>query len=430
MIWLIGLLVLLPIDIIELPFNVAFVDLWLLMGLPFVWLYFIRRRQRISLSYILAMWLILLGSFGSAFAAPDAPKSLIVILKEIYIFVWFITLAALLSTLGKMDFRRIMIVWFGVVLLHGFLIVGQFLVPDLWRLTLQISRAKEAYDIFRPSGLFTNANTAAFFQLLAFVPLLLANLPKRTTMILGLLLFCTMILTGSMGATLAFMTGLSVAVAVLTFKGHFTIVAKTFMQIGAVLLFFAAVLLLFISQNQTTREHFESIFLGRAEKSSGGRFYLWQRGLDVLESEEVFILGVGPENFRVYDGRDKQLHNDFMAFAVERGLLGTAGLVLFAIIALSRAVYILLATDNKYSDRSRLVVVVFLAAIIAAIVESLTHQTFHTRQLWLVLAVQEAMLLRMKNSVSGSEPATRAISRLTRNRHGYLVPTDRELPVG
>jgi hypothetical protein len=82
---------------------------------------------------------------------------------------------------------------------------------------------------------------------------------------------------------------------------------------------------------------------------------------------------------------------------VERGLLGTLGLVSFAIIAVGRAASIFLIA-NKEPAGARLAVVVFLAAMIAILVESLTHQVFHFRELWLVLALQEALLFKMATS--------------------------------
>jgi len=89
----------------------------------------------------------------------------------------------------------------------------------------------------------------------------------------------------------------------------------------------------------------------------------------------------------------------------------------------SRAAYMVLIC-NKYPDRGRLVVVVFLAAIVAAMVESLTHQTFHFRELWLVLAFQEAMLFKMTTSASGVEPTPRALDRPPHHRRGFVVQPD------
>lgn len=410
MIWLVGTLLLLPLDIIKLPIisfgqtRMILVDCWILMALPVLWLSFSCGSQIIRLPYAVPMWLIFVASFLSIFAAPSPRDSLIVILKEGYAYVWFVTLVAVLATLNARDLRRILVVWSGVVFLHGFMIVAQFLSPDFWLFTASLAD-KRAFEIYRPCGLFMNANSAAFFQLLGFVPLALVRPSKKVGMILGLLLLVTMLLTGSMAATVAFIAGLTVAIIALLLSGHLNLIIKIFVRLAVALSLLGGILFFSVSHNERYQQHFERIFLGRAERSSEGRFYLWQRGLDVYLDHNVFLWGVGPENFRAVDPekRDKQLHNDFVAFSVERGLLGTLGLLLFAALAVSKAAYMVLLC-NKYSDRAQLAVVVFLGAITAAAVESLTHQVFHFRELWLVLAFQEALLFKMTTSGIRVEP--------------------------
>jgi hypothetical protein len=331
MIWLVGMLALLPLDMIKLPLNVTPVDVWVLIGLPVFWLSFIRGKQVISLSYAVPMWLILVASFMSTIAAPAPKSSLVVILKEVYAYIWFVTLTAVLSTLNARDLRRILVVWSGVVLLHGFIIVAQFLSPDFWQFILSLGNRSSEHDIYRPSGLISNANSAAFFQLLGFVPLILVSPSKKVAMILGVLLLPTMLVTGSMGATLAFTAGLTVAVVAVVLSGHLAFITKVFVRLAIVLSLLGGLLYFIISHNERYQDHFEQILLGRAERSSEGRFGLWQRGFDAYIDNNVFLWGVGPENFREVDPtrRDNQLHNDFLAFSVERGLLGTLGLVLF-----------------------------------------------------------------------------------------------------
>jgi len=425
MIWLLGMLVLLPLDFVKLPLNMIPVDVWILMGLPIFWLSFIRGKQIISLSYAVPMWLIFVASFMSTFAAPAPRNSIIVVLKEGYAYVWFITLVAVLATLNARDLRRILIVWSGMVFLHGLVIVGQFLSPAFWQFTISLSLGHKSseFDIYRPSGLFMNANSAAFFQLLGFVPLLLVSPSKKVAMILGLLLLPTMLLTGSMGAAVAFMAGLTVAIGAIVLSGRLVLIIKIFVQLAITISLLGGLLYFIVSHNERYQEHFEQIFLGRAERSSEGRFDLWQQGMDAYLEHDVFLWGIGPENFRVVGEKGKQLHNDFLAFSVERGLLGTVGLVLFATLAVSRAAYMVVIC-NKYPHRARLVVVVFLGAIIAAIVESLTHQTFHFRELWVVLALQEAMLFKMTTSESGLEPTTRALDGPPHHRRGFVVQPD------
>jgi O-antigen ligase len=178
-----------------------------------------------------------------------------------------------------------------------------------------------------------------------------------------------------------------------------------------------------IRQNQSYQYHFNRIIIGRADRSSEGRFDLWGRGIDVLIDRQIGIWGIGPENFRVVDWQSKQLHNDVLAFLVERGLLGTFGLVGVGVLAFSKALNLLMV-NPKFPGRARIVGVIFLAAITATLVESLTHQIFHDRQLWLILALQEAMLLKRTLSEGGLESNIRTLSESWLRPYRPLVRSD------
>jgi len=278
--------------------------------------------------------------------------------------------------------------------------LAQFIWPDLYRLTTGLGGKSVIFDHFRPSGLFMSekagsANKAALFQLLGFVPLVLARPSEGMAIVFGIVLLASILVTGSMGTTIAFAAGLLVTVVAVTALGkHVILIRNYFVRLVIALSFLGGLLFFVISNNQSYQDHFESVMVGRADRSSEGRFALWQRGLQVILDRNVFMWGVGPENFRVVDEQAKQLHNDLLAFGVERGLLGVLGLVILGAIAASRAFY-MLQMYRKCPQRAGLVVVVFLAAIVAILVASLTHQVFHSRELWLVLASQEAMLFKM-----------------------------------
>jgi O-antigen ligase len=403
MIWLLGMVVLLPLDLLKLPYNATVVDIWVGMGLPIFWLSFACGKQSISLSYTIPMWFILVGSFASTYTAPAQKNSFIVILKEVYAFIWFVTLTAVLVKTNARDLRRLLVAWIGVAFLHGGVIVAQFLSPDFWRFIASLAGSTKDFELYRPNGLFMNPNWAAVFQLLGFIPIVLVSPSPKVALILGLLLLPTMLLTGSMGAVVAFIAGLTVAILVMSLSGHLVRMIKTFVSLAIMASLLGGLFYVIASHNERYQEHFEHIFLGRAEKSSESRFDLWRRGKNAFIDNNVFLWGIGPENFRVVDGRDHQLHNDILAFAVERGLLGAFGVVLFAIIALSKAVYIA-RIQHQYPTRARPVVIVFLGAMTAIIVESLTHQTFHFRTLWIFLALQEATLHKMTASKRGWRP--------------------------
>ncbi len=399
MIWLLGTVALLPVNVVNLPLNTTPVDFWILFALPLLWFVMRRARQPISISYAIAMWIILLASFASAFAATKPSNSIVVILKEIYVFLWFVTLTVVLSKLSARDFHRLMSVWTGVVIAHGLLMIAQFLSPALWQSISGLAGRSAAYDIYRPSGLFLCdtagcANRAAYFQLLGIVPLMLAGFTRRRTISLGFLLLLSILITGSMGATLAFLIGLASATAALAVFGkRWNLITKNLVQLIVVAAVLGGIAALAISHNQRYEEHFQSIIVGRAERSSGGRFHLWTRGVNVLLDGRIGLWGIGPNNFRVIDWQGKQLHNDFLAFLVERGILGVVGLVVLALSAMTRA-FNLLLLSLKSLERARLVEAVFLAVVVATLVESLTHQIFHDRQLWLVLALLEAMVYK------------------------------------
>ena len=368
LIWLMGIVVLLPLDFVKLPFNTVPVDYWLLMALPVVWLFFGKKVQSLSLLYMVAMWLILIASFISTFAAPAPMNSLIVILKEVYVLIWFVTIAAVVSTVSDENRHRLLIVWSCAAAVHGAIIVAQFFSPAFWQLTTSMIGRVRGYDIYRPAGLFLNANSAALFQLLAFVPLMLSSPSPRAAVVRGVLYLPSMLATGSMGAALACFAGATVALIALSLSGHMTRVLSSALQLLLVVALLAGVLFYVTSQNERYRVHFERIFLGRAERSSGSRFSLWERGMDVFIDHGVFIWGVGPENFREVDGKGNQLHSDFIAFLVERGIMGLFGLVMFAGVATSRAIA-LIWMYNKRPPRAGPEGFVFLAAIVATLVE-------------------------------------------------------------
>ena len=417
-IYLLGMLILLPVQFLRLPLNMALIDWWNALALPMAWLYLIRVRQPLGLPYATAMGLILLGGLIGTFSAPNPMSSLVVLLKEVYVYIWFVTLAALLASFPARTLRLLLLVWMGVAILHGLLPAAQFLSPNIWETTQASLNNFGAVDDIRPAGLFENANATALFQLMGFVPLLLAGPSRKAIVMGGALLFLSIVSTGSLGAVAAFLCGLFIAViALFVVGGRLGPILKTVVLLTIAGLLLGGAFYFAASRDPDLQARFEYFFYGRAEGSAEGRFALWRGGIEMLLRSEAPIWGIGPEAFRDLDIREKQLHNDLLAFVVERGVLGVLGLVWLGGTAVSQA-FRILRIHKKRLDQAGLVVVIFLAAVIAALVESQTHQIFHARTLWLVLAVQEALLFRMTAFESETEPSPSPLNAL---HHGRML---------
>ena len=93
---------------------------------------------------------------------------------------------------------------------------------------------------------------------------------------------------------------------------------------------------------------------------------------------------------------------------VERGVLGVLGLVMLSGVAVIRAVYLIKMGCNHGQDTG-LSSVVFLSAFAAVLAVSLTHQVFHAREIWLVLAAQEALLAHHERDPAIAFQANRII---------------------
>jgi hypothetical protein len=251
--------------------------------------------------------------------------------------------------------------------------------------------------IDRPSGLFENPISAAFFQLIGFVPLLLAGLRRELTLLMGIILMLSLLATASLGALFGLLAATGVAViALLLLGGHtkFLVWLAVSLAVAAGLFYFT------ISLSPDVLARLQHLTTERVGYTAGQRLDLWQGGSEALFSSKS-ILGVGLDNYRdSFAG--KTLHNDFLEFGVERGVIGLLGLFLLGFEAMSNAAKMLLI-QIKSQGKARPTAVIFIAMLVAALLVSNANQIFHFRILWLGLALQESILLRMMSSAGEAE---------------------------
>jgi len=402
--YLVGMLVLSPEQFLALPSNLTSGDFWNILLLPICWLYLIYMRRPIRFPYALGMWFIFLGSFIGTFSAYDPLASIIFITKEVYLYVWFVTLVSVFASLEPGLVRRVLLVWTAVAVIHGVLLVAEFVSPNFYRFMLSflgsIGIVWSRY-IGRPAGLFEDPVWAAFFQLMGFVPLLLGGLRRELSLLLGMVLLLSILATASLGPFTALLGASVVAVLLLLLMGGHL---KFLVWLAAVLTLAAGLFLFTLSLFPDVQARLEHLTTDRAAHSAGDRLELWGPGRAALFSTKS-ILGVGPDNYRDFLV-NKTLHNDFLEFGVERGVIGLLGLALLAGEAWNSAVKILL-NQIKSGDTARPSGVIFLAMLFGVFLESNTHQIFHFRAVWLGLALLEATLFRMMSP--SIEAATRRV---------------------
>ena len=390
--YLLGMVILSVEQFLSLPSNLGSVDFWNLLFLPVCWWYLIHTRQAVRFPYILGMWFILLGSFIGTFFSFDPIASFIFLAKEIYLYFWFVTVTLVLTSLEPTVMRRVVLAWATVVVLHGMLLVAEFISPEFYGFIISILDKIGNVDVRylgRPAGLFENPVWAALFQLMGFVPLLLADFRRESTLLLGIVLLLSILATASLGALSALLGALAIAVLLLLLMGghmKFLIWLATVAILAAVLFVFT------IIQSPDVLARLEHLTTDRAAHTAGERLDLWGSGAEILFSPKS-ILGVGPSNYRDFF-ENKTLHNDFLEFGVERGVIGLLGLAIFTGEAWNNAAKVLLR-QIKSGSMTRPNGVIFIAMLFGILLESNAHQIFHFRSIWLALALLETTHLKM-----------------------------------
>jgi O-antigen ligase len=272
---------------------------------------------------------------------------------------------------------------------NGMLILVQFVRPDAQASMSTALGSLGSLDPFRPSGLFENCNSAAFFQLSAIAPVAMLRLRPIATALCAFVLLLSMLGTGSMGAVLALTAGtIAGTIAVLVVQRDGRAFARIVASIVAAAAATAALAAIATALDDGFAQRVDYVLTGRGEGSAQSRMHLWTRGVELLQ-EQFLPLGIGPDRFKDVAGFG--MHNDALSFAVERGAIGFCALVAFALAAFASALSV---ARNGAPSRDRSAVVP-IAALIACATLAQTHEIFHQRPLWLLLALQEGARLRV-----------------------------------
>ena len=85
------MLLLMPIISVQGPANTTLMDVAGLIFLAVYWCHALVRRLKVAFPLLLPFWLIGVGSFIGLFAAHDVHRALLQMAKEVYLYVWFVS---------------------------------------------------------------------------------------------------------------------------------------------------------------------------------------------------------------------------------------------------------------------------------------------------------------------------------------------------
>lgn len=382
----------LPLLIPHGPNNTAPVDVLIVLYLFCATIGWVSARRVVSLplvgvtAFILAVSLIGVGM--SQFAGVGRTAVLI----DVYLYVFFVAAfndlrgnpRALGLALATWTFTAL--AW--AALANG--ITFHFLPDSLARLILSNSRA-----LNRASATADNPNLAASYFLVSLFVLAASPRPRRRW--LRLLAASWLILaiysTGSVAGLVGLFTGTAAMLGSFLVRRAGSTARQTQVVIALLILALAFVVggvtrtfasrsvlgdVATISAAQQQGGVFQNS-LGRSNRSLNGRLTLWTQGLtkSSTHGNELFGVGAGEAKYTV---DYKSLHNDILAYLVERGIIALFGLAVLYWLIFRQAVRVL-------GPRGPTGLHALGAAVFANFAFSMTHQTLHFRHVWLLLGL-------------------------------------------
>ncbi len=342
----------------EAPGNVAPVDAILAVFLAYGFFHMLQHRSPVRRTLRRALpflWLILIGSMLGLLGIGLAPYAIEQLARDFLSVLSFFAMWEVLDRPKLIDAAR----W-GLVVA----------VP----LAL-VSMAVVGYD-HRPQGMFANPNVAAHFIGLSTIFLAMTSRSKAQVIFWVIVGVLGVRFAASFGALSMYCAAGAVVVwrtrRTLSRSGYYLAL------VGTIILAVASVS--FVLSPSNTIDGATGAFGGgedsvtfgadRFDRSRTGRIEKWQAGWENFVDTP---LGIGPDGV-VNTGVTadvKELHNDWLAYLVERGILGLVGLF---------GLWVVLWRDARPGGVARII-------IVATLVTTVVREVSHYRHWWLILAL-------------------------------------------
>lgn len=392
---------LIPVVVPSGPARLALVDGVIVIGLAVFGVLFLTRRQPVRIPFMAPVLMITVGSLAAVVNAESPSASFLTMAQDAYLFLWFIMLVHLLR---DRDLTPIQLTWIwvgNIIALVGIIIVltqGHLSLLDIIK-----PKGKRAYGTFYDPNMFAGYLVMSLFFVL--------SMGRRFPWLLRwgsiLLLTVCIVATKSNGGMLSLVIGLAVWAMMRAWTRRVPAVAVAasallVLSLGLGALWMNAGVGVGAAQ---LKEFSNNSFLARVGHSSEGRFTIWN---NLQETYARSPLGIGPGNSRwltlsIEDRlrpnslQAKEAHNDYLAYAIERGPLGLLGLLVLMGSAFGKLGAAARRREDSDStpDTNGPLVAAMAGALTASAVHALTIEVLHFRHFWMLLAIVCAIEARL-----------------------------------
>jgi hypothetical protein len=352
------------------------------------WTVIVVRRDEVALPLLGSFLLILVGSATALYATADRGIAALTVAQEVYLYVWFVTLAHFLARSCRLD--AAVLLWVAIAATVAVLTVADA------RAGLLGGRFAGEH---RALGTFDNPNMYGNYLVLSFfLAWSLAGAGRRWVYLALPVLFAGIRATASNGALLGLLGGCAAVVLA-------TPANRSFPRVGSALMAAAALLLVVAVWHEPIERAAHGVLSsergamgGAALKGAGERIPLW---LDAFAQIRRAPGGVGPGNFNLEGGRSSgthlSAHNEYLGMLTERGPLGLAGWcgILLGLLGMVRAIGWASAGGARTLAPLPLFGLFGAVALHATVIE-----LSHFRHFWLAMAIVTAAAAQARASAT------------------------------
>lgn len=393
----------LPLEQIILPASLKIVDLPLALLIVYGGIRFILRNQQIQMPLVGPFWLALIASLIATMTGLSSFVSIVAMIQEVYLFIWFIVLTNILISDSQSNFDILLKIWSIVAILEATTaIMGMMKIgPAIFYTSPIKGNTLDTGEFYRAFGTFANPNATGAYLSISFFMLFASNGWKRLTRIIfGSYLIVGIYSTGSMGAVFSTFASFAVLIVLRSINKN----RQTALLTAGIVVMGIAVFIMLILVNKPltslrsitetgNRNKIFSLTLGRLSHSVSGRENIIEGVWDVSSQ---YPLGIGPNAASLFSS-NKGLHDDYIAYLFERGPLGLIAWLWLVIATLITPIH----KKKQFRDNFRYWQLLALwSGFLAIILNAFSHEISHFRQVWMLLAFLYSAYYRLSNAHS------------------------------